>query len=234
MSDLSPGGLPRARGKGRASRDAEELTVELDEGFDPFAGQPDLPDPGMAAPAPGAEPGDRRPPAAAPATSPADPAPPADGPFPDDAAAAAPRAAPRRGAAGAASPAAGAEASAASADAAAPPLPPDPSAAPGGPAPAGAALPGAASRPDVAAAARLLGVPPALARLDVTLTVEVGRRRLQLAELVSSEAGALIPLDRLIDEPVDVLVNGTPFARGEILALGDRFAVRLVALVDAP
>lgn len=80
------------------------------------------------------------------------------------------------------------------------------------------------------AAARAAGVPPALARIEVTLTVEVGRRRMPLAEILSSEAGEVIALDRLTDEPVDILVNGKPFARGEIVAVGDSFGVRLVAL----
>ncbi|WP_448585262.1 FliM/FliN family flagellar motor switch protein [Thermaurantiacus sp.] len=85
---------------------------------------------------------------------------------------------------------------------------------------------------DPEAAARLLGVPTALARIEVVVAVEVGRRRMPLAELVAAEPGALIPLDRLTDEPVDILVNGKPFGRGEIVAIGENFGVRLLDLAD--
>jgi flagellar motor switch protein FliN len=234
MTDMSPGGLPKAAGRGKG-RDAEELTVDVDEGFDPFAALPDdLPDAGaepeagrnadldagqerplegaIDASAPGAEAGAARGPTGRGAVGPV------DGP----AAPAAPRAASR---------AARTPSGTSRAEAMAAPSPADD----GDGATAQAAPPGQASaRPalDLAAAARLLGVPAALARLDVTLTVEVGRRRLPLAELVAGDAGSVIPLDRLVDEPVDILVNGMPFARGEIVAVGAQFAVRLLALVD--
>ncbi|WP_448580050.1 FliM/FliN family flagellar motor switch protein [Thermaurantiacus sp.] len=96
--------------------------------------------------------------------------------------------------------------------------------------------PGAARRgrqADAMAALRAAGVPPALARIDVTVTVEVGRRRMALAEILASRSGEVIALDRLTDEPVDVLVNGKLFARGEIVAVGDSFGVRLVALAGS-
>lgn len=83
---------------------------------------------------------------------------------------------------------------------------------------------------DAVAMARAAGVPPALARIEVTVTVEVGRRRMALAEILASESGEVIALDRLTDEPVDILVNGKLFARGEIVAVGDSFGVRLMAL----
>jgi flagellar motor switch protein FliN/FliY len=86
---------------------------------------------------------------------------------------------------------------------------------------------------DAMAALRAAGVPPALARIDVTVTVEVGRRRMTLAEILASESGEVIALDRLTDEPVDILVNGKLFARGEIVAVGDSFGVRLLALAGS-
>lgn len=99
-------------------------------------------------------------------------------------------------------------------------------------APSGAARPGT-RRADPAAAARLLGIPVPLAKIEVTVAVEVGRTRLTLADLVSIEPGELVALDRMADAPVDVLVNGKPFAKGEIVAIGDRFGVRLTELVDS-
>ncbi|MFQ3596586.1 MAG: flagellar motor switch protein FliN, partial [Sphingomonadaceae bacterium] len=85
---------------------------------------------------------------------------------------------------------------------------------------------------DPAAAARLMGIPTPLARIEVTVAVEVGRTRMPLAELVSVEPGALVSLDRMADSPVDILVNGKPFARGEIVAIGEQFGVRITDLCD--
>ncbi len=71
-------------------------------------------------------------------------------------------------------------------------------------------------------------VPPQLAAIEVRLSVEVGGLRLSLRELMDVEPGQLFPLDRMTAEPVNVLVNGKPFARGEIVAVGERFGVRLI------
>ncbi len=73
-------------------------------------------------------------------------------------------------------------------------------------------------------------VPPHLAAVEVSLSVEIGRRQLPLAELLAVEPGRIFELDRLTDEPVMVLVNGTPFARGEVVAIGERFGIRLTAI----
>jgi len=77
-----------------------------------------------------------------------------------------------------------------------------------------------------------LGMPAQLSGIEVTLSVEIGSHRLSLRDLLSVEPGQLVPLDRMTSEPVDILVNGKPFARGEVVAIGDRFGVRLTELVD--
>lgn len=92
---------------------------------------------------------------------------------------------------------------------------------------AASARPGGAPRP-------ASDLPPHLAGIEVVLSVEVGQTRLPLAELLEVQPGQLFDLDRLVSEPVSILVNGRPFATGEILALGDRFGVRLLDLVDQP
>jgi flagellar motor switch protein FliN/FliY len=85
------------------------------------------------------------------------------------------------------------------------------------------------------AAAERLGLSPTLARIDVTVTVEIGRTRMTLSELASVTPGELVALDRMTEEPVDVLVNGRLFARGEVVALGAAFGVRLLDLAgEAP
>ncbi len=77
-------------------------------------------------------------------------------------------------------------------------------------------------------------LPPALKGVEVTVSVEVGRHRLALAELMALEPAQVLELDRLASEPARVLVNGQAFATGEIVTVGDRFAVRLVALEERP
>lgn len=76
-------------------------------------------------------------------------------------------------------------------------------------------------------------VPAQLAGVEVTLTVEVGSHSLTLQDLVNIEPGQLFALDRMTDEPVTILVNGQPFAEGEVVALDDRFGVRILAILPA-
>ncbi|MFA7440798.1 MAG: FliM/FliN family flagellar motor switch protein [Sphingomonadaceae bacterium] len=75
-------------------------------------------------------------------------------------------------------------------------------------------------------------VPAHLSAIEVTLSVEVGSRKLPLRDLLAVEPGELFSLDRMTAEPVDILVNGRSFARGEVVAIGERYGVRLTALVD--
>ncbi|MBV8257598.1 MAG: FliM/FliN family flagellar motor switch protein [Actinobacteria bacterium] len=81
-------------------------------------------------------------------------------------------------------------------------------------------------------------VPPeALLRVPMRLAAELGRVNLPLGQLIDLHPGALIELDRLIDEPVDVVVNGRRFATGSLLLDdNDEWAVRLeaVGLVTEP
>lgn len=81
-------------------------------------------------------------------------------------------------------------------------------------------------------AAPALSVPPQLAGIEVTLTVEIGSHRLPLKDLLSIDPGQLFALDRMTSDPVSILVNGKPFAQGEIVAIGDRFGVRLLDIVE--
>ena len=76
-------------------------------------------------------------------------------------------------------------------------------------------------------------VPAGLANLELTLTVEVGQMRIPLRDLMSVEPGQLLTLDRMTAEPVAVLVNGKLFAHGEIVAIGERFGVRLTQIADS-
>ena len=68
--------------------------------------------------------------------------------------------------------------------------------------------------------------------LDVPLrvTVELGRTRMLIQDLLELGQGSVIDLERLAGEPVDVLVNGHPIALGEIVVFNDRYAVRVVSI----
>ncbi len=65
---------------------------------------------------------------------------------------------------------------------------------------------------------------------DVTL--EVGRTRLAVRDLLQLTHGAILELDRLAGEPLDVLVNGVCVARGEVVVVNDRFGVRLTEVIS--
>lgn len=69
--------------------------------------------------------------------------------------------------------------------------------------------------------------------IDVRLTVELGRTDLPLREVLALGEESVVMLDRLTDEPLDVKVNGKLIARGEVVADGNRFGLRILELVGA-
>ena len=75
-----------------------------------------------------------------------------------------------------------------------------------------------------------------LREVDVRLSVELGRTDMKLKDVLSLSEESVVVLDRLTDELLDVLVNGKPIAKGEIVTQGDRFGLRIVSLAgeDAP
>lgn len=70
--------------------------------------------------------------------------------------------------------------------------------------------------------------------LDVTcnVTAELGRARLSIGEVLKLNAGSIVELDRLVSQPVDVLVQGVLLARGEVVVVNDRFAIRIQEILD--
>ena len=71
--------------------------------------------------------------------------------------------------------------------------------------------------------------------LDVPLkvSVELGRTRMRVQELLELGQGSIVELERLAGEAVDVMVNGHPIALGEIVIVNDRYAVRVVSVHSA-
>jgi flagellar motor switch protein FliN len=66
----------------------------------------------------------------------------------------------------------------------------------------------------------------------VTLALEVGRARMPVRELLQLAPGAVVELDRLAGEPLDVLVNGIRIARGEVVVVNEKFGIRLTEVVS--
>jgi flagellar motor switch protein FliN/FliY len=67
----------------------------------------------------------------------------------------------------------------------------------------------------------------------VTLALEVGRARMSVRDLLQLAPGAVVELDRLAGEPLDVLVNGVRIARGEVVVVNEKFGIRLTDVVSA-
>jgi len=69
--------------------------------------------------------------------------------------------------------------------------------------------------------------------LDVSMrvTVELGRARMKLAQILELQVGSVIELDRLADDPVDILVNDHMVARGEVVVVEDKFGVRIIEMI---
>jgi flagellar motor switch protein FliN len=64
------------------------------------------------------------------------------------------------------------------------------------------------------------------------LTLEVGRTRVSVRNLLALTQGSVVELDKLAGEPLDVLVNGTLVAHGEVVVVNDKFGVRLLDVVS--
>lgn len=68
--------------------------------------------------------------------------------------------------------------------------------------------------------------------VPVRVTVQIGRTRMRLAELVELGPGSIVSLDREAHEPADILVNGKIVARGEIVTIGEHYGVRISEVVS--
>lgn len=68
--------------------------------------------------------------------------------------------------------------------------------------------------------------------IHVTLSMELGRTKLSIGELLELNQGSVIELNRMVDEHLDVLVNGTLVAHGEVVVIDDKFGLRLTDIVN--
>jgi flagellar motor switch protein FliN/FliY len=74
--------------------------------------------------------------------------------------------------------------------------------------------------------------PLALLRdVEVELTLEIGRRRMKISEVVKLGPGRTVELDKMAGEPLELLVNGRLIGRGEAVVVGDRYGIRITEIV---
>lgn len=67
--------------------------------------------------------------------------------------------------------------------------------------------------------------------IPVHLTVELGRTRISIRNLLQLAHGSVVELEALAGEPLDVLVNGTLIAQGEVVVVNDKFGIRLTDII---
>ena len=67
--------------------------------------------------------------------------------------------------------------------------------------------------------------------IPVSLTVELGRTRIAIRDLLQLAHGSVVELEGMAGEPMDVLVNGTLIAQGEVVVVNERFGIRLTDII---
>lgn len=68
--------------------------------------------------------------------------------------------------------------------------------------------------------------------LPVEVIVELGRTRMTIRQLAALDRDDIVDLDRTNDEPLDIVVGGKLFARGEVVMHGDRLALRIIEMME--
>lgn len=71
-----------------------------------------------------------------------------------------------------------------------------------------------------------------LSDVNLNVRIELGRTRMLVEDVLRLGEGAVVELDKLAGDPVDVFVNGRPVARGEVLVLNDNFCIRISEILD--
>ena len=69
--------------------------------------------------------------------------------------------------------------------------------------------------------------------VEIPVTVEVGRTQMSLEAVLKLVPGSVVSLDKKVEEPVDLRVNGKLVARGEVVLVDDQYVLRITQIVDA-
>lgn len=72
----------------------------------------------------------------------------------------------------------------------------------------------------------------AILDVPVTIAMEIGRTRINIRNLLQLNQGSVVELDRLAGEPMDVVVNGTLIAKGEVVVVNEKFGIRLTDIIS--
>ena len=75
--------------------------------------------------------------------------------------------------------------------------------------------------------------PEVLQNISVTLSIEVGRAMIKIKDLMRLTHGSVVELDRIAGEPLDLLINNTVVAQGEVVLVNERYGIRLTRVVPA-
>jgi len=88
--------------------------------------------------------------------------------------------------------------------------------------------------PDLSAstAAGASGSIDMLMDVDLEVKIELGRTDMPIEDVLKLKKGSVVELDKLAGDPVDILVNDRPVARGEVLVVNDNFCVRVTEILD--
>ncbi|GAA3863695.1 hypothetical protein GCM10022381_04560 [Leifsonia kafniensis] len=93
---------------------------------------------------------------------------------------------------------------------------------------------------DNASTSRVVSTEPISGKLgrinnvEMTLTVEIGRTRMSVRDVLALEPGAVVELDRSAGAPADILLNGRLIAHGEVVVVDQDYAVRVTKIMDVP
>jgi len=72
----------------------------------------------------------------------------------------------------------------------------------------------------------------ALLNVPVSLSIEVGRKKMRLDDLLETQEGSVVELDKLLNEPLDILVNGALIAHGVIVLAEERFGIQITDILS--
>ena len=73
--------------------------------------------------------------------------------------------------------------------------------------------------------------PEVLQNISVTMSIEVGRASIRIKDLLRLTQGSVVELDRIAGEPLDLLINNTVVAQGEVVLVNERYGIRLTRVV---
>ena len=71
-----------------------------------------------------------------------------------------------------------------------------------------------------------------LAEIPMELSVEIGRTHMTVGQTLELRVGAIVPLERSSGQPADLLVNGSPIARGEVVVVDEQYGLRITEILD--